>query len=125
MSNTFLAAVRKFPELTVMAKESKRGRMGDRYKIHLYSLKKFYFSQATAEVGDMVAQAWCGRKAYLGTYLRLPLEERQKLYLKVMQRLTIFIQEPPRTEERLRERLKTRGLTDEMIDRVLEGLVLN
>lgn len=88
-------------------------------------LKKFFFSQATAEVGDVVAQAWCGRKAYLAAYLRLPLEDRQKLYLKVMPRLTIFSSEPPKAQGRLRERLKTKGLSDEIIDGVLEGLVFN
>jgi SOS response regulatory protein OraA/RecX len=54
------------------------------------------------------------------------LEERQKLYLKVMPRLTIFSEpEKPKMEDRLRERLKQRGLTDEIVDKVLEGLVLN
>lgn len=112
------------PQLIVTNK-SLRGARGNRRKIHLYSLRKFFFSQCTTVVGDAIAHAWMGRKAYLSNYLRLPLEERQRLYLKVMPRLSVFTAEPPTTEDRLRERLKTKfGLTDEKIDQVLEGLVL-
>ncbi|HEY4674222.1 MAG TPA: hypothetical protein VIH03_08655 [Nitrososphaerales archaeon] len=43
-----------------------------------------------------------------------------------MPRLTIFSEpEKPKMEDRLRERLKQKGLSDEIIDKVLEGLVLN
>lgn len=122
----FLYHIKKYnPELAIM-NTSARGWRGNRRRIHLYSLKKFFFSQVTAEVGDAMAHAWCGRKAYLSNYLRLPLEERQKLYLKTMPRLTIFSEpEKSRTEDTLRGRLKAKGLTDEIITQVLEGLVLN
>ncbi len=113
------------PELNRVNKSARSWR-GNRRKVHLYSLRKFFFSQTTAEVGDAMAHAWCGRKSYLSNYLRLPLEERQELYLKVMPRLTIFSEsEKPKTEDRLRNRLKEKGITDELIDQVLEGLVLN
>ena len=113
------------PEMRTINKSNRSWR-GNRGKIHLYSLKKFFFSQVTAELGDTVAHAWCGRKSYLSNYLRLPLEDRQKLYLKVIPRLAIFSEpEKPKTEDSLRGRLKAKGLTDELIDQVLEGLVLN
>lgn len=91
-------------------------------KLHLCSLRKLFFSQATAEVSDAVAQTWCGRKAYLSNYLRL--EERQKLYLKVMPRLTIYGREPSKTEDRLKDRLGKMGISDQQIDKALEGLIL-
>jgi hypothetical protein len=109
----------------VIASESQRTRAEHRYKYHLYSLKKFFYSQTIAEVGDAIAQAWCGRKAYLSTDIRLSLEERQRPYLGVMPRLTIFSIARMKTEDRLRDRLKTKGLTEDVIDKVLEGLVLN
>ncbi len=124
LSGTFRDAMLKFDDLRVIGRLSKRGRKHSNYRIHLYSLRKYFFSQVTSEVGDAIAHSWCGRKGYLSNYLRLPIEERRKLYLKCMPRLTIFSDEPPKTEDRLRERLKTRGLSDEDINKALEGLDL-
>lgn len=124
-SVSFITAIRHHKDLNIVSKTSQRGREFSRHKYHLYSLKKFFHSNVTAEVGDEIAKAWEGRKAYLATYNRLRLEEKRQLYLKVMPRLAIFQTEAPKTQDRLRERLKRRGLTDENIDRVLEGLVLN
>jgi hypothetical protein len=124
LSSSFQESVRKHSDLSVIGRRSERGRQYHRYRLHLYSLKKFFFSQVTAEVGDAVAHAWCGRKAYLSNYLRLSVEERRRLYLRCMPRLTVFASEPPKTEDRLRLRLRERGIGDEVITEVLEGLDL-
>jgi hypothetical protein len=48
------------------------------------------------------------------------------MYLKAMPRLTIFSEpKKPKTEDRLRERLKAKGLTDGLIDNVLMRLVFD
>jgi len=117
-------AVRASGLLTV-GRESTRGPIGTRYKLHLYSLKKFFNTNTKAEVGETFAYTWQGRKAYLATYDKFRLEDKQKVYLRIMQRLTIFASEPTKTEDRLRDRLKAKGINDETIDNVLEGLVLN
>ncbi len=59
------------------------------YKIHLYSLKKFGFSQAYGIVHD-IARAWAGQTAYLATYMKYSEDERRNFYLKCMDSLTIF-----------------------------------
>ncbi len=124
LSNGFRMAMIKHPDLREIGRRSSRVDKHSCYKLHLYTLKKFLFSQVTAEACDALGHAWCGSKGYLSNYLRLPIEERRKLYLRCMLRLTIFNDEPPKTEDRLRERLKTRGLSDDVIDKVLEGLDL-
>ena len=57
-------------------------------------------------------------------YNRLKNEAHQKAYLKVMPKLTIFSTEQPRTDDTLRERLRAKGLTDETITQLFEGLDL-
>lgn len=86
---------------------------------------KFFNSTVKVEVGDDMTKALQGRKAYLSTYDRLKLEDKQKLYIKVMPKLSIFASEAQKPQDRLRQRLKARGISDEEIDNVLEGLVLS
>ena len=124
LTQQFRKAARHYPDLDIVTIPF-RGTQKGIHRIHLYSLKKYFFSQCTAEIGDAIAHAWCGRKSYLSTYLRLPLEDRQKLYLRVMPRLAVYSQELPKPKDQLKERLRARGLSDEVIDRVLEGLILN
>ncbi len=60
-----------------------------RWKIHMYSLKKFGFSQAYGVVHD-IARVWAGQKVYLATYMKYSEDERRNFYLKCMDALTIF-----------------------------------
>jgi len=52
--------------------------------LELYSLKKFFNTNTKAEVGETSALAWQGRKAYLATYDKFKLEEKQMAYLKII-----------------------------------------
>lgn len=47
-------------------------------------MKKFFNTNTKAEVGETSALAWQGRKAYLATYDKFKLEEKQMAYLKII-----------------------------------------
>ncbi len=60
-----------------------------RYKIHIHSFRKFFFSTVTTALNPTVAHAWMGHSDYLDTYYRKTFEERCELYLQVEPYLTI------------------------------------
>ena len=61
-----------------------------RRKIHPYSLRKFFFSNAVGVIGETAAHAIMGHGSYQQTYYRRTEEERSKDYLKCMAYLSIF-----------------------------------
>lgn len=62
ISDYFRKALKRL-NMLVVGRESGRGRSAVRYKIHLYSLRKYFNTTTKVEVGDTFAYAWQGRKA--------------------------------------------------------------
>lgn len=83
----FRRVMRHFPELNEKID-------GHRiHKIHLYSMRKFFFSNAVGIIGETPAHAIMGHSAYMDTYYRKPLEERGRDYLRCLPKLLIFSRE--------------------------------
>ncbi len=67
----------------------KRGK-AKRYKIHIYSFKKFAFTRIADELGELAAYAVKGDKEYALTYYRKSREERAEDYRKIIPKLSVF-----------------------------------
>jgi len=76
-----------FQHLNVLMRGRKRGK---RYKIHLYSLKKFAFTKMADTIGEIGARATLGQKAYLITYYKKSREERAKDFQKLIPKLSVL-----------------------------------
>lgn len=70
-------------------KVQQRG-MVNRYKIHIYSFKKFAFTVMADTLGEIAARAVKGDKEYVLTYYRKSRDERVSDYRKVIPKLTVF-----------------------------------
>ena len=66
------------------------------HKFHLYSFRKFFFTNIVGTIGETAAHALMGHRTYMDTYYKKPPEERRADYLKCMPNLTIF---KPKTED--------------------------
>ncbi len=100
--------------------ENTRGK-AVRYKIHLYSFKKFSFTKVADTLGELAAQAMKGDKKYVLTYYKKSREERATDYKKVIPKVSIFS-----TDEKykLREQVNAQvnALDDETLARLQEFL---
>ncbi|PUA32955.1 MAG: hypothetical protein B9J98_03465 [Candidatus Terraquivivens tikiterensis] len=63
-----------------------------RYKIHIYSFRKFGFTKVADTLGEIAAHALAGHEAYMITYYRKTREERAADYLKVAPKLMVLTQ---------------------------------
>lgn len=79
----FRKLLRKLPDLNQKIEEHTR------YKIHLHSFRKFFYSTVAPIVGSDIAHAWMGHSEYLDTYFKKTLEERYEMYQQVEPYLTI------------------------------------
>jgi len=79
----------KLPELNNEV-NGKRGTV--RYKIHLYSFKKFAFTTMADTLREMGTRAIKGDSEYVMTYYRKSREERAEDYRKVTPKLLVFSQ---------------------------------
>jgi integrase len=88
-----------------------------RYRIHIYSFRKFSFTKVADTLGEMAAHAMAGHEAYMITYYRKPREERVSDYLKVAPKLIVLTQPQDMDElrkqaglEAIRQLAKTFGI---------------
>src|SRR2546425_1231826 len=61
-----------------------------RYKLHIYSFKKFAFTVMADTLGEIAARAIKGDREYVLTYYRKNREERAADYNKVTPKLSVF-----------------------------------
>jgi|GEM_PF-1281449 len=107
-----------FKHLKVRIKQ--RGR-AIRYKVHIYSLKKFAFTKMADTLGELAAHAIAGHKAYLITYYKKSREERAKDFQKLIPKLSVLT--PADLEdEKKREELKAsiQGLSGDQLNAILK-----
>ncbi len=86
---------------------------GKRYKIHIYSFKKFAFTVMADVLGEIAARAIKGDREYVMTYYRKSRQERAEDYRKAMPKLSVFqAQEVKDIREQAREELDTMSKDD-------------
>ncbi len=90
MTHTFryLLSSPEFADMNQLAKDGSGA--GKRYKIHIYSFKKFAFTVMADTLGEIAARAIKGDKEYVLTYYRKSREERAEDYRKVTPKLCVF-----------------------------------
>ncbi len=101
-------------------KVQKRGSM-NRYKIHIYSFKKFAFTVMADALGEIAARAVKGDREYVLTYYRKSREERAEDFRKVIPKLSVFgSDEGLKIREQVEAKVKT--LSDDDLARLQEFL---
>ena len=97
-----------------------RGSM-NRYKIHIYSFKKFAFTVMADALGEIAARAVKGDREYVLTYYRKSREERAEDFRKVIPKLSVFgSDEGSKIREQVEAKVKT--LSDDDLARLQEFL---
>jgi site-specific recombinase XerD len=93
----------------------------NRYKIHIYSFKKFAFTVMADALGEIAARAVKGDREYVLTYYRKSREERAEDFRKVIPKLSVFGGDE---ESKIREQVeaKVRALSDDELARLQEFL---
>ncbi len=118
MTNEFRGILRKpgFKDLNEAI--DKRG-VDRRYRIHLYSVKKFAFTAMADALGELAARAIKGDKEYVLTYYKKSREERAEDYRKILPKLSIFGADE---KSKLREQVEAtiRKMKDKDMERLLE-----
>lgn len=77
--------------------------LAKRYKIHIYSFKKFAFTRMADSLGEIAARAIKGDKQYIFTYYKKSREERAEDYTKLIPKLSIFV---PDDQVKIREQVE-------------------
>jgi len=92
-------------------------RIQSRYKIHLYSFKKFAFTVMADVLGEMATRAIKGDKEYVMTYYKKNRDERAEDYRKVTPSLLVFSE-----QKNVRKDLEdqVRKMSSDDLGRVLE-----
>ncbi len=107
------AAFRKLmssPEFADMNERVKQRGSLPRYKLHIYSFKKFAFTVMADTLGEIAARAIKGDREYVLTYYRKNREERAEDYLKVIPKLSVFSsEEVPNAREEIEAKIKSMG----------------
>ena len=86
-----------------------RGAM-PRYKLHIYSFKKFAFTVMADTLGEIAARAIKGDREYVLTYYRKNREERAEDYRKVVLKISVFSSdETPSAREEVEAKIKSMG----------------
>ncbi len=107
------------PQFADMNEEVRQQGSAKRYKIHIYSFKKFAFTRMADTLGEIAAHAITGHKAYLITYYKKSREERAEDYRRVMPKLSVFaLDEKSTIRKQVEETIKT--MKDEDVGRLLE-----
>ena len=101
-------------------KIQQRGCM-NRYKIHIYSFKKFAFTVMADALGEIAARAVKGDREYVLTYYRKSREERAEDFRKVIPKLSVFGSDEG---SKIREQVeaKVRTLSEDDLARLQEFL---
>lgn len=80
----------------------------NRYKIHIYSFKKFAFTVMADALGEIAARAIKGDREYVLTYYRKSREERAEDFRKVIPKLSVFgSDEGSKIREQVESKIKT------------------
>jgi integrase len=88
-------------------KVQQRGAM-IRYKIHIYSFKKFAFTVMADALGEIAARAIKGDREYVLTYYRKSREERAEDFRKVIPKLSVFGgEEGSKIREQIESKVRT------------------
>jgi integrase len=84
-----------------------------RYKLHIYSFKKFAFTVMADTLGEIAARAIKGDREYVLTYYRKNREERAEDYRKVVPKISVFSsEEKPSAREEIETKIKSMGQDD-------------
>jgi integrase len=111
-SKMFRARMRLFPEWDQKAGDSRV------HQLHLYSFRKFFFSQAVPIIGEHAAHALMGHGFYMKTYYRRPREKRAEDYRRLIPHLTIG--EAHQVKQQLQQALEEK---DQLINRLATTLL--
>lgn len=107
------------PEFSDMNELVKQQGTQKRYKIHIYSFKKFSFTRIADTLGEIAARAIKGDKAYIMTYYKKSREERAEDYRKMIPKLSVFVPDDQvKIRDQVEEAIKT--LKKEDLGRLLE-----
>lgn len=109
MTTTFrnLMAGQEFADMNDKVRQ--QGAM-QRYKIHIYSFKKFAFTVMADALGEIAARAIKGDREYVLTYYRKNREERAADYEKVVLKLSVFSSgKEPNTREEIEAKIRSMG----------------
>ena len=81
-----------------------------RYKLHIYSFKKFAFTVMADALGEIAARAIKGDREYVLTYYRKNREERAEDYRKVVLKLSVFSSDDtPSAREEIEAKIQSMG----------------
>ncbi|MGH9921855.1 MAG: tyrosine-type recombinase/integrase [Nitrososphaerales archaeon] len=122
-SASFRKMLRKLPDLNLKIDEHTR------FRIHLHSFRKFFYSTVAPIVGSDIAHALMGHSEYLDTYFKKTREERSELYQQVEPHLTVgnadvllkevkYTQKEIKTMKEKMERIE--GVESDMVELVTE-----
>jgi integrase len=89
MAGTFRETLAK-PAFQDMNTAIEKHGVAKRYKIHVYSFKKFAFTKMVDALGELPARAIKGDAEYVFTYYKKSREERAEDYRRVMPKLSLF-----------------------------------
>jgi hypothetical protein len=106
------------PAFQEMNEEVKRRGKQKRYKIHIYSFKKFSFTRTADTIGEIAARAIKGDKEYVLTYYKKSREERAEDYRKVIPKVSVFT-----VDEKSKIRKQVEETIREMKDKDLATLL--
>ena len=94
-------------EFTDIKEEVRQRGSAKRYKIHVYSFKKFAFTKIADTLGELAARAIKGDKAYVFTYYKKSREERAEDYRKVIPKVSVFaMDEKSKIRKQIEETIK-------------------
>ncbi len=116
LRNSFRLLLKK-PEFADLNEVVNGRRKVNRYKIHIYSFKKFAFTAMADTIGIAAARAVKGDAEYYFTYYRKSREERLADYRRVIPKLSIFTDDTKSVREQIEEELNKIG--PEKLDKLL------
>jgi integrase len=90
-----------------------------RYRLHIYSWKKYGFTKIADTLGELAAHAIAGHKAYLITYYKKTREERAEDFKKVAPKLQLFAEEDQREKMKRELAAALDGLPSEGLAQIL------
>lgn len=80
-----------------------------RYKLHIYSFKKFAFTVMADTLGEIAARAIKGDREYVLTYYRKNREERAADYQKVLGKISVFSNTESTSKEEIEAKIRSLG----------------
>ncbi len=104
LRNSFRLLLEK-PEFQDLNEVANGRRKVNRYKIHIYSFKKFAFTAMADTLGMAATRAVKGDAEYVFTYYKKSHEERAAEYMKVVPKLSIFTDETKSVREQIEDEM--------------------